>query len=260
MARSRLSRIMSDPDWLGRQPEQAGWSVYSNQIVYARKQADSPLRNHFSADVSSPKQANKISDADRHLYRSDENQLSNDGQWRAWTYGESLFVKQKGQPAKLIRQGQDYTRLAWTIDNQVLVQVNEQVLAINPETGSESVVIEWAFSAPPEPVTPPADYIAEEQIKLIKYVSKKRKDRLVQSDAQYHLEQANSAYTPQTYYFSANHRLIATSVSPARNYAIIVTQERKDYRDDTDIMPHYIQEDGRNKSSRSASTCGRRNT
>jgi dipeptidyl aminopeptidase/acylaminoacyl peptidase len=239
---------MSDPDWLGRQPEQAGWSVLSNEIVYARKREGSPSKDYFLASLADPTQASHIKNADKHLYQYDENQMSNDGKWQAWTFGESLFVKGEGQPVKQLRQGQEYSRLSWTTANQLLVQVNEQVLAIDPLTGAESVVLEWKFDAEPEAVKPPADYIAEEQIKLIKYIDKKRKDRLELADEQYRLEQVNAAYTPHTYYFTANHRLIATSVSPALNYAIIVTQERKDYRKSTDIMPHYIQEDGRIKA------------
>ena len=41
------------------------------------------------------------------------------------------------------------------------------------------------------------------------------------------------------------HRLRCCEVSPNGEWAIVATREMQAMRDDTDVMPHYIQEDGR---------------
>ncbi|MBO1254854.1 S9 family peptidase [Alteromonas sp. 5E99-2] len=243
-----LKQIMADPDWLGRQPEKPRWSVVGKQIVYSRKKESSPLKALLKSHVSEPENVSSISDEEMHLYVSDAQAMSADKTWLAWTFGDSLFVKYKTNEAVIVRQGSHYSNLLWTTTNSLLVQMGDKIVSIDPETGSESVVFSWSFSPDPNLVLPPADYLAEEQIKLIGYIEKTREDKFKKRSQQRMLAENSSAYGVEKVYFQSNKQLVSVRVSPLLNYAIVVTEGKKKYRNDSDIMPHYIQENGRIKA------------
>ncbi|MFC3095605.1 S9 family peptidase [Alteromonas sediminis] len=240
-----LEQIMADPEWLGRQPENPSWSLDGKHMVFQRKTQGSVLRDWYRISTDNNEQIVTIEDEARHLFDADERILSPDGNMLVWRYADSVFVKHRDASPLQIRKGGDYARLDWTTDKRLLAQSGNRIVVIDPKTGVEKTVLTWAFADKPQAVQPPEDYIAEEQIALIDYIAKSRADRQVRFDDQRALKKANSAYSDEPVYLPADHELIAANVSPALNYAVIVSRETMDFRDDSDIMPHYIQEDGR---------------
>ena len=46
-----LEKIMSDPDWMGRQPESAYWASNSQTIFFKQKREGNPLRDLYQIDL-----------------------------------------------------------------------------------------------------------------------------------------------------------------------------------------------------------------
>ncbi len=240
-----LEQIMADPDWLGRQPEQPGFSLDGKSLVYTRKQQGSPINDVYAASLNDPKNADKVSYANRHLYKYDEKVTSPDGSKIAIRAGDSIFVYADNQVRQLTRGGSDLRGIRFMTDGRLMAQTSNRVIAIDLVSGVREQLLSWKFEEKPEAVKGPEDYIAEQQIELIEYIKKKRDDRQLLADENKKIAAENSAFAPEPLYFDKDHRLVAAQVSPAGNFAIVVTAEDKPWRNDTDIMPHYIQEDGR---------------
>jgi len=66
--------------------------------------------------------------------------------------------------------------------------------------------------------------------------------------ARQQLQQENSAVAPMPYYLGDNKQLVAAALSPAGDKLVVVTSDPQSWRDEGDIMPNYIAEDGRVKA------------
>ena len=240
-----LKQIMADPQWIGALPTNMGWSVNSDKIVFEREREDSALSDVYIADVSSPENAVKAPLSDLHKYRFDERVVRNDGVV-AYSFEDSVYVQfTNGDTVQLTRGGNTLSSLSFMTDGRLMAFSGSKVVAINLENGSREELLRWEFADKPEAVKPAEDYIAEEQQTLIQYIALQRKNRQDRQNASDELAKANNSVAPTPFYFEKSHRLAGISVSPKGNFAVIATTENKATRDDSDIMPHYIQEDSR---------------
>ncbi len=244
-----LNQIMADPQWLGRQPQSMGWSVDGSHLVYEREKKASQLTQVFAADIANPDQASEVALEEMHRFRFDEKAVSNDGRFTAIRFKDSVYVMMgTGELVQLTRGGATLQNLSFMTDNRLVARSGNRIVAINLNSGQREELLSWEFAEQPEAVDEPDDYIAKEQQTLIEYIAKVRRQRQASADHDDALAKANRAVAPSPFYFDASHRLIAATVSPNGNTALVVTAEDKGWRDDSDIMPHYIQEDARIKS------------
>ena len=87
-----LKQIMSDPQWLGRQPTQMGWSIDGRAIVFEREKPDSDLYDVYAASIDAPASAEKVALGELHHYRFDERVVRDDGVV-AFRFEDSVFVQ-----------------------------------------------------------------------------------------------------------------------------------------------------------------------
>ncbi|GGW95662.1 peptidase S9 [Alteromonas halophila] len=239
---------MADPQWLGRQPESMGWSVNGDFLVYERERQDSHLNTVYAARVSAPQDADDVALNELHRFRFDEKAVSNDGRYTAFRFEDSIYVMMANDElVQLTRGGSSLRHLSFMTDNRLMAQSGNAIIAINLVTGQREELVSWAFSEEPKAVDEPKDYIAREQQSLIDYIAKTRQQRQASADQEEALAKANRSVAPTPFYFDAGDRLVAATVSPKGNQALVVTTKDEPWRDDTDIMPHYIQEDARIK-------------
>ncbi|WP_034474135.1 S9 family peptidase [Aestuariibacter salexigens] len=242
-----LEQIMADPDWLGRQPERAYWADDGQAVLYYRKREGSPIddlwRKNLNADTNGETVA--LSELHAHAYRS--RIVNSDNSMAAWVFEDNLFVKDlsTGVIRQLTRGGDRPYNLQFMLDGSIGMQRGNAYYTINPASGLTSQLVSWRFAAPPKAVEAPKDYIAQEQIKLIDYVALQRNNRLLREEHQQLLQQQNATVTPEPLYFDAKLELARLSVSPAGDKAVFALREDTPNRSETDIMPNYIQEDGR---------------
>lgn len=245
-----LKKIMSDPQWMGRQPQHAGFSIDGAKIVFEQEKTDSDLREVYSANVTRPDHASKAELADLHTLRYDEYVVSPDGNTTAFRFKDSVFVKfdqgqQTGQIVQLTRGGAALSQLRFMQDGRLMARSANKIIAINLATGQREQLLSWQFADQPEPVTEPADYVAREQVSLLAYIAKQRRHAEETQTAEQALAEHSPAVAATPVYFAADERLVAVSMSPTGDKAILATTEDTPWRKDNDIMPHYIQDDGR---------------
>ncbi|WP_338517348.1 S9 family peptidase [Alteromonas gracilis] len=240
-----LKQIMADPQWIGALPTDMGWSVDDSKIVFEKELPDSALTEVYIADINSPQNAVKAPLADLHKYRFDERVVRNDGVV-AYAFEDSVFIQfTNGKTVQLTRGGNPLSNLTFMTDGRLMALSGSRFVAINLEDGTREELLRWEFADKPKAVEPAEDYIAQEQHTLIEYIALERKNRQDRENAHKALASNSASVAPEPFYFNKSHRLAGISVSPAGNYAVVATTESKPSRDDSDIMPHYIQEDSR---------------
>ena len=242
-----LERIMSDPDWLGRQPQSPGWSLDSQQVTYLRKREGSVIQDSYLADPKVSSNGQQVSFDALHTLRRSQEVVSNDARFRAWVFLDNIFVHdhQLKTTKQLTRDAVTSRDLAFLADNRLAYRVYNSFYALDIETGKRELLVSWRYADKPEAVTPPNDFIAKEQIELIDYVALKRKQRQQLSDYSKQIKSNNPTASPASIYLPKGMENVAVALSPNADYLIVVGTEDKPNRQDSDIMPNYIQEDGR---------------
>ncbi|WP_412971102.1 prolyl oligopeptidase family serine peptidase [Glaciecola sp. MF2-115] len=247
-----LKKIMSDPDWLGREPENAFWHADGSTIGYYRKQTGSPIRDLFIAQPNTSGNGEKVALSDIHRYEYDEIISDKDMDFVAWLFEGNIFVQfSNDKSVRQLTKSIDGARnLQFYNQDGVSFQRGNSFYTVNVKTGMQEQKLSWHFADEYKPVAEPEDYIAEEQIKLIDYVKLQRKNRLLRDENEKSLKKQNSSLMNASFYFSEEHRTVLASLSPNGKWAVVATTENKPGSNDTDIMPDYIEENGRIKAQR----------
>lgn len=240
-----LEKIMSDPDWIGRQPERPYWADNSSAVYFSQKREGSVVRDRFLIDLAANAKAQPVSLAELQHQDYANRVFNADKSQAAWISNGDVFVKalNSGQ-VKQYTQGVNGIRQLQFLANGTLSYLSgDSFYSIDLQSGLVALLGSWKFAEQPKAVKAPKDYVAEEQQKLIKYVQVQRqnaKDRFEQRTAW-----QEAAGKAKTLYLKKGFVTVQASLSPDGSQVVLMTREDKKTRIKTDIMPHYIQEDGR---------------
>ena len=245
-----MEQIMSDPDWLGREPEQAYWADDSNSIFYTRKQQGGPLNEFWHRPLDKEGNGHQLPVPKLHEYQYQHRVLNKQRSKAAWTFEGNIFVKDltSGALKQLSRDGAQAGNLQFLHDGRLAFQRGDAYYATNIANGMSELLVSWKFAEAPKALSDPKDYIAGQQIDLIQFVAKQRADKQSRFDYRQQLQQQNSSLAPKPYYLSAKHETVESSLSPDGRYLLLSEQEVVSDRADGDMMPNYINEDGRVRS------------
>ncbi|MFC6440786.1 prolyl oligopeptidase family serine peptidase [Pseudobowmanella zhangzhouensis] len=246
-----LEQIMADPDWLGRQPENAYWSSDSQHVLFERKREGAKLNDLYIRALSDNDNGQLVP-LDKMHTAVKSRVTSVDGQYQAWQFEGNLFLldKRSGSLRQLSRGTLEIAKLQFLNDGRLAFQQGDALVAMDIQSGVTSQLLSWSFADKPEAVDAPKDYIAEQQLRLIRVMAERRAAKQAKFDAQQALQRANPTMTPEPVYLKKGHELVTVSLSPNAKFAIIATQEPQSWREDGDIMPNYIKEDGRIKAEK----------
>ncbi|WP_088328943.1 prolyl oligopeptidase family serine peptidase [Lacimicrobium sp. SS2-24] len=245
-----LEQIMADPDWLGRQPESAYWGLDSVSVRYLRKQQGSPVKDIWQTSVAEGGNGSPVALAEYHLADNKNRVFNQDHSKVAWLFEGNLFLKDlvSGEVQQLTRSEQSKQQPVFLLDGRLAYQSNNSIQAIDLNTGLTQQLVSWKFAEAPEAVKPPADYLAKKQLELIQYVAKEREARQAQFDRKQALNAKNTMMVPEPFYFDEAYETVQASLSPDGKRMILAIQKDIPSRDEGDIMPNYIGEDGRIKT------------
>ena len=245
-----LTQIMADPDWLGRQPSGGYWADDSQGIFYQRKEVGSPLLNLWQRDIETQGNGNQVAIAKLHHYSYDERVLNQHKNKSAWVFEGNIFVKElaSGQVRQLTQDATQPTNLQFLLDGRLAYQHSDSFYALDITSGFRQKLVSWIFGKQPQALEEPEDYIAQQQLALIDFVGQTRLERQQRFAREQRLAAHNKSLTPQPFYFPPQHQIVEASLSPDGSRLILVEQETVEWRNDDDLMPAYIGEDGRIES------------
>ncbi|MCC2615764.1 prolyl oligopeptidase family serine peptidase [Aestuariibacter halophilus] len=244
-----LTQIMADPDWIGREPEDAYWGSDSTTVYYQQKQQGSPIKDLFKTHINDTTNGQKVALSELHTAGDDGAVYNQQRNVKAWRFEGNLFVEllDSGEIRQLTRDQQSPHNLQFLLDGRLSYQSGDRFFAIDVYSGMTELLAHWTFKDEPKANEDPQDFIAKEQVALIDYVALQRTQREQRFAKRQQILKENPTTVPEPFYLPASHRTVEASLSPNGRWLIVSETEDKPSRSDGDIMPNYIGEDGRIK-------------
>ncbi|MDP4536436.1 prolyl oligopeptidase family serine peptidase [Alkalimonas collagenimarina] len=245
--RLTMEKIMSDPDWLGRQPESAFWSADNQHIYYQRKREGSEIRDWFVRAVDADTQDNGrlVPLAELHTIGAENAVYSADGAVMAYLFQGNLFARnlQTNELTQLTRSDDRQSHPQFLADGRLAYRSGWSYFAVDVNTGLTEQLLSIRTDDAPEAPSIPDSYMAREQHKLIDYVALQHRNQLERHEATEALKQQNPAMPPQSVYVGKNKHIVDASLAPNANYLLVAIREQQ-ASSDKDIMPNYISPTG----------------
>lgn len=240
-----LEQIMADPDWLGRQPEQAFWSADSKSIYYQRKQQGNENRDWFERPLTATDNGQLVPLQQAHTIGASNAVFNTERTLQAYIFADNLFVRDmaSGTLQQLTQDSAKQSSPQFLLDGRLAYRQGWQFFAVDLTTGLRSELVNLKTEAAPETPAVPKGYLAQEQHKLISYVALTHKNKLDRHQAQTQLQQQNNSLSPQPIYLGKDLQIVEASLSPAADYMVLAVR-KKNKRNDKDIMPNYITANG----------------
>lgn len=240
-----LEQIMADPDWLGRQPEQAFWSADSKTVFYQRKQQGNENRDWFERPLEATDNGQLVALNQVHTMGAANAVFNQDKTIQAYTFADNLFVRNlvSGEISQLTQDSAKQSSPQFLLDGRLAYREGWQFFAIDLTTGFRSELANLKTEQAPEAPTVAKGYLAQEQHKLISYVALSHKNKLDRHQSSVQLQQQNKTLTPQPIYLGKGLQIVEASLSPAADYIVLATR-KVSKRNDKDIMPNYITANG----------------
>lgn len=237
-----LEKIMSDPDWISRQPEAQYWSSDSMSVIYKQKQLGNSLRDLYQHTLTSkdPKQvpfsAYSVVSNTQEVYRHENN-------LRAYVFNGDIYVEntKTHRITQVTRTRANESSPQWLNDGRLVYRQGLAMFAVDLTSNRSEQLAEIVFGKAPKAPKGPKSYIAQEQHKLIKFVAKTHQDKINSYEQKTAIQQANLAnHAPEPFYIPKKQRVIAVSLSPNGEKVILVLSDTASFRSDSDIMPNYV--------------------
>ncbi|MGQ4275965.1 prolyl oligopeptidase family serine peptidase [Pseudidiomarina sp. E22-M8] len=244
-----IKQIMSDQEWVARSPNSAYWMLDGSGVIYQQERAGSVVNDWFHLPEDEA-DAHQIPVERLHNYAYENAIYNDDRSLVAYTFEGNLFVHdmEAGEVRQLTRDEASQSQLGFLNDGRLSFRQGNDFYVVNPRTGMTEQVVALATRDKPEAVSAPKDFVAREQLNLIEFVQNERHDRQTRADHQAELAKANNSLAPQPFYLGNNKQIVAASLSPAGDKVLVAITDPQSWRDDGDIMPNYVAEDGRVKA------------
>ena len=243
-----MEQIMANPDWMGRFPEQAFWSMDGKDVLFYQKREGSDIRDLMMLEngVGEPQ---KVAVENLHQYVADETVHAVDDRFLAYTFEGNIFVRfNDGTVRQLTRDDARQHNLQPMANGQLSYQQDNNFFVIDVNSGLSRQVAALIFKEKPKANEEPKDYLAREEQQLIQYVQNERKASEERFAQRSELQSRNSTLAPEPFYLPEGKELVSASLSPKGDFLLVAITDPQSWRDEGDIMPNYISEDGRVKS------------
>ncbi|MEM0912040.1 MAG: S9 family peptidase, partial [Pseudomonadota bacterium] len=145
-----LKQIMSDPDWLGRQPESPGFAPMSDSVVYERKREGSVVRDLYVTQTGSGN-GQKVDLKELHRYKADEYIDDPKMPFVSWTFEGNVFIRERQSQdiQQLTSDTKTYTDLSYFDGRGVSVRSGNSFYAIDLQSGLNTEILTWQFAEKP---------------------------------------------------------------------------------------------------------------
>ncbi|MBD1582655.1 S9 family peptidase [Pseudoalteromonas sp. S16_S37] len=239
-----LEQAMAHPDWISRKPESAFWAADSNTAIFSQKQVGNELRDTFMVSTSSSPQ--KVMLDQLHTVGAQDAIYSRDGRYQAYTFEGNVFVKEmsSGVLKQITHSSEKEHDLQFLNSGELAYRIDNTFYRVDLASGRTHEIVKLHLSDAPKGLQEPSTYIAKEQHKLIEFVALQHKNKADKQAREEALKEKNATIADNHFYLGKGKQLIEASLSPAGDKLIAVISDPRSWRDDGDIMPNYVSQDG----------------
>ncbi len=240
-----LEKIMSDPDWMGRQPESWYWGDDSSTILYKQKREGNPLRDLYQKSLNNQAGAEAVKLAQLHVASDRFARTNKAGTHEVYTFSGNVFVKEIAS-----QKVQQLTYTSATERDAMFLTTGEVAYRVGDKFFKHNIaknrIVELASLLTREApsMSEPTTYIAKEQHELIDYVALQKRNSELRAEQADQLKAQNSSVTTTEFYFGKGNRVSYASLSPKGDKMVVSITKAGPTRAKSDIMPNYVTSDG----------------
>lgn len=241
-----LEQIMADPDWFGRAPESWYWGDDSNTVFYKQKQLGNPLRDLFVQTLDSNKPAQQVILSQHHIVADKNAKRNANGSLEIYSFEGNVFVKDivKKSVKQITHTSANESDAMFITNGNIAYRIGDVFYAHDLTTGQVIELANLQMADKPKGTQAPSSYLAKEQHKLINYIALQQRNNKLAELQKDSLTEQNASITSTKYYFGKDNRVSHASLSPAGDKLLVSIAADKSSRDDSDIMPNYVTDDG----------------
>lgn len=247
-----LEKIMSDPDWFGRSPEAWYWGDDSSTVFYQQKREGNPLRDLVQKNINTAGNGELVKLAQMHVVADRNAILNSAGTHEVYTFEGNVFVKElASQKVQQLTYTSAVESSAMFLTNgNVAYRVDDIFYAHDMNSQKIIELANLKMTGGEDSSAQSTSYIAAEQHDLIEYVALQKRNKDLRAEQKRQLRVKNSTVTQTNFYFGKDNRVVHASLSPAGDKLVVSVAPAKSARQDSDIMPNYIANDGHIKAQK----------
>ena len=241
-----LKLIMSDPDWIGNQPEDPYWGDDGGAVYFQLKRVGERLEDLIRVDLASGEQS-VVDDQDRGAVDAPGGHLSRDRRLKVYSRAGDLYLKDlaQGTVSQLTRTAADETQPRFLADERgISFRRGDQIFVRDLETHLEYQPADLRLEEDPAEEKPKDDFLAVQQLPLFAVLRRQKRDREAARERD-RREQANDpARPPLPFYLGEEIEIRQAALSPAGDAMILVVSDKERDRGRRDQMPSWVTESG----------------
>lgn len=241
-----LKVIMADPEWLGRQAEEAWWSWDGESVYYRRQREGEEIRDTWRVPAGGG-EPEKVPDAALSNAGALGGQLSRDGDRLLLVNNGDVFLRdmQTGELRQLTRTEATESNpqfmaggdaVAWRRDHTWFVHeldtgVTRQAAAVKAERDPLAEDEEF-------------DYLKEQQRRLFSTLRHKERDEEREIRREREIRAQDPGRVPPPFYLGDAVAIQHTHLAPSGRHLLVVTQAADYQEGQHDQMPNYVTPSG----------------
>lgn len=243
-----LERIMADPDWLGRQPENPYWADDGRSVYFERKVAGSQERRLHQVALDGTA-LREYGAGERHQADFRGGVWSADRRLKAYARNGDLFVKDVD--AGVVRQltrtaAEDADPRFMAGDDRIRFRRDGQIFVRELDSGLEYQPVVLRFEEDPDAQAPDT-YHSRQQARLLQHVRERKADEQAERARDRTARRSDPTRVPEPVYLGDAVALKAAELSPDGRFMLLVLMpEDPDAKiaGQSDEMPDFVTESG----------------
>lgn len=250
-----LELIMSDQDWLGRQPENAYWGDMGKHFYYERKREGSSIRDLYRASAGEKVEASRV------LPNHAATQSVADGDWRydqnTQRFIEKVYLREgdvyhrdliSGAITQLTRTTARESQALLLNDGSIGFRRGDKFFVRDLKIGLEYEPFTFVFSKDPSEQKIEEEkeksLLARQQERLFDIIKSNDKEKHLREAQQQLVDREDPSLTGPPFYLGDAFELGTARMSPSGRHLAVVLLPKKRSKNTQTKMPSWVTESG----------------
>ncbi|MCO7226796.1 S9 family peptidase [Pleionea sp. CnH1-48] len=240
-----LEVIMSDPDWMGRFPEQPYWSDDSQTIFFNQKERGHNTRQLMRQNLTEH-QASAVSDGQLDKVDARGGVISADKRYKAYSYDGDIYLKElsSGKIKAITSTTSREHSPRFLSNGQLSFQVNHQLYSVDVTSGLQRQLAGIYTKSKPEDWKEPKDFLGAQQRRLFDYVRTQQDEKVHAKKRRVEKQKATITGKVPEFYLGKGVNIESLELSPNGRWVFVAVSSKKRDKGKADNMPRFITEHG----------------
>jgi dipeptidyl aminopeptidase/acylaminoacyl peptidase len=244
-----LERIMADPDWLGRAPEDAYWADDAGSVYFEQKREGEELRDLYQLELGGT--VRKVEDAERGAISVPGGDWSRDRTRKVYARAGDVYLRDlaTGEVRQLTRTAAAESDPVFMADeSRIAFRRGDALFVRDLATGFETQPAELRAEKDPAEAESEEeaeeDYLARQQEDLFQIVRKSEANERARRERDRAEQAADPARAPLPWYLGDDVEITGGSLSPSGDWMLVTVAPKDRDMGKRPLMPEYVTETG----------------